>query len=170
MTAFETARLRAETELSAHLDDIYHLLRDPETMRYIAAPVQDLLAAQERVAIWAEYAAKRPGLGALLLFSKTDGDFVGICVARQVAYDLASTEYEIGYMFMPKHWGKGFASELVPVLSDYCLAQSGAKYLVAFTDPDNAASQHVLRKNGFIYAGQRQTAQGSSAEFRYAPG
>jgi RimJ/RimL family protein N-acetyltransferase len=47
-------------------------------------------------------------------------------------------------------------SELVPPLSRYCFEQSGGvPRLVAFTDPDNAASQRVLTKNGFRHVGER---------------
>ena len=47
----------------------------------------------------------------------------------------------------------------------YCFSQSPAKHLVAFTHPENAASQRVLIKGGFQYIGLRETQDGKSAEF-----
>lgn len=108
---------------------------------------------------------KRPGLGTFAMESRDSGGFAGFCVARQVGYDPASHEYEIGYIFTPECRGQGMASELVPPLCRYCFGQSPAKHLVAFTYVDNAASQRVLIKSGFRYMGTRQTTDGTSAEF-----
>lgn len=165
MFVFETQHLRARAIADADFSELYRLLSDPETMRYIRAPFTEEQQARERMNFWAEYAQKRPGLGTFIVESKADGAFVGFCVARQVGYDTASEEYEIGYIFAPEWRGKGMASELVPPLSQYCFEQSLAPHLVAFTHPDNGASQRVLLKSGFRYIGTRQTPDGTSAEF-----
>lgn len=165
MPIFETPRLLVRPLSDADFADLYRLLSDPHTMRYVRAPFAEEQQARDRMAVWAEYAAQRPGLGTFVIEKKEYGAFVGFCVARQVGYDTASEEYEIGYILAPEYWGQGLASELVPPLSQYCFRQSGAPRLVAFTNPDNAASQRVLLKGGFRYIGTRQTPDGVSAEF-----
>ncbi|MFN0216121.1 MAG: GNAT family N-acetyltransferase [Saprospiraceae bacterium] len=145
--------------------DLYRLLSDPETMRYIRAPYSDVQQARDRLAFWADYAEKCPGFGTFVLEMKDSGAFAGFCVARHVDYNPSSKEYEIGYILAPEFWGKGLASELVPPLSRYCFDQSMAERLVAFTNPDNAASQRVLQKGGFRYIGIRETTDGASSEF-----
>lgn len=162
---FETPRLTVRTLLEADFKDMYRLLSDPETMRFIRAPFTAEQQARERMAIWADYAEKCPGLGTFVLEMKDSGLFAGFCVARQVGYNPESDEYEIGYILAPEYRRKGLASELVPPLSQYCFDQSPSKHLVAFTDPENAVSQRVLLKSGFRYMGPRQTADGTSAEF-----
>jgi len=165
MTIFETTRLSVRPLMDADFHELYRLLSDPETMKYVRTPYTEAQQALDRMAIWSDYAEKCPGLGTFVVEMKDSGTFAGFCVARQVAYDPASNEYEIGYILAPECWGKGLASELVPPLSQYCFSKSPAKHLVAFTHPDNAASQRVLLKGGFRYMGPRETADGSSAEF-----
>ena len=185
MTAFETPRLLVRPFTDADFAGLYRTFSDPETMRYIRPPFTEEQQLRERMAMWAEYSRKRPDLGTFVLVWKEsglsagasppsaslrrvtaeEGVFAGSCVARQVGYDTASEEYEIGYILAPEYWGQGLASELVPPLSRYCFQQSPAQHLVAFTDPDNAASQRVLVKGGFRYMGTRQTADGVSAEY-----
>ncbi len=165
MAIFETQRLLVRQLADTDFSDMYRLLSDPETMRYIRAPYTEEQQARDRMLFWAEYAKKCPGLGTLVIELKDSGAFVGFCVARHVAYDPSSQEYEIGYILAPEFRGQGLASELVPPLSRYCFEQSQAQHLVAFTDPGNTASQRVLTKSGFRYIGTRQTADGTSAEF-----
>ncbi len=165
MIIFETQRVRVRPLTDSDFSDLYRLLSDPETMRYIRAPYTQEQQCRDRMAFWAEYEEKCPGLGSFVLEMKDSGAFTGFCVARHVAYDPSSHEYEIGYILAPEYRGLGIASELVPPLSQYCFGQSPAKHLVAFTHPDNAASQRVLLKSGFRYMGKRETADGISAEF-----
>ena len=165
MTIFETLRLKVRPLMDSDFRDLYQLLSDPETMRYIRAPYTEEQQGRERMAYWADYMQKCPGLGTFVIERKDTGVFAGFCVARHVAYDPLSHEYEVGYILAPESRGQGIASELVPYLSHYCFVQSSAKHLVAFTHPDNGASQRVLLKSGFRYMGVRDTSDGTSAEF-----
>lgn len=57
---------------------------------------------------------------------------------------------EIGYMLLPSHWGKGYATETLSafLLKAYeMLPEMGD--LTAFTDAENEGSMGVLRKCGF---------------------
>ena len=166
MTIFETFRLKVRPLSDSDFNSVYRLLSDPETMRFIRAPFTEEQQARDRMAFWADYAEKCPGLGTFVMEMKDSGAFVGFCVARQVAYDPSSHEYEIGYILAPEFRRQGFASELVPPLNQYCFGQSQAPHLVAFTHPDNGISQRVLLKSGFKNIGFRETAEGTSAEFR----
>ncbi|MBV6440846.1 MAG: N-acetyltransferase [Haliscomenobacteraceae bacterium CHB4] len=165
MTIFETPRLIVRTLLDADFPHIYRMQSDPVTMRYIRAPVTDEQPVRERVAMWESYRAQCPGLGVFALENKTDGAFVGYVTARHVDFDPATGEYEVGYALAPEWWGQGLASEIVPPLSRYLFGLSGASHLVAFTDPENAASQRVLLKSGFREVGTRQVYEGVSNEF-----
>jgi len=56
---------------------------------------------------------------------------------------------EIGYGIDEKYRKNGYATEAVNSVTAWALSQSGVKRVVAQTEPDNAASQRVLFKNGF---------------------
>ena len=60
---------------------------------------------------------------------------------------------EIGYGLLPKHQGKGYATEAVTAAVEWALQQEGVTSVEAETDADNAASQRVLEKAGFVPTG-----------------
>lgn len=162
---FQTPRLIARTLLDSDFPHIYRMQSDPDTMRYIRSPVTDEQPVRERIAMWEAYRAKCPGLGVFALENKSDSAFVGYVTARHVDFDPSTGEYEVGYAFAREWWGQGLASEIVPPLSRYLFEISGAEHLVAFTDPENIASQRVLLKSGFREVGTRQVYDGLSKEF-----
>ena len=60
---------------------------------------------------------------------------------------------EIGYGLERPFRGRGLATEAVRALCQWALAQPGVQAVEAETEPGNAASQHVLQKNGFLPMG-----------------
>ncbi|OJD27369.1 hypothetical protein ACJ73_01233 [Blastomyces percursus] len=57
---------------------------------------------------------------------------------------------ELGYIFHPSAWGKGYATEAVSAFVDiFWGEQMAANEIEAQVDPDNLASTNVLRKCGF---------------------
>ena len=65
---------------------------------------------------------------------------------------LADGVAEIGYGILPEYAGNGYATEATRALCDWAFA-NGAVKIDAETDPDNAASQKVLQKCGFVPTG-----------------
>jgi len=65
-------------------------------------------------------------------------------------------EIEIGYYIADEYQGQGYITEACRALIDWAFAHITAPYLVAIAAPDNPASNRVLEKLGFAYAGQRQ--------------
>lgn len=165
-TIFETTRLLIRRPEPTDFNCFFRAMSDPEVMRYIRTPITEEQAVLERVQSWDNYTREYPKLGVFVALLKTNGDFAGYCVARHVDFNPAIPEFEIGYTFLKPYWGQGLASELVPVLTDFTFTQTGSPYLVAFTDPENFASQRVLTRNGFELIGQRQVYEGISNEYR----
>lgn len=61
---------------------------------------------------------------------------------------------EIGYGLTPAYWGKGYATEAVKAMTAWAHRQPGVIRVEAETEPQNAASQRVLQKAGFLPTGQ----------------
>lgn len=55
---------------------------------------------------------------------------------------------EIGYMLLPKYWGKGFGSQIANTLVKRAM-DGGLKKLTAIIDPNNVASKKILMSLGF---------------------
>lgn len=66
---------------------------------------------------------------------------------------------EIGYMFLPQAWGKGYASEACVAILDACrrckpfFAPCTKLYVEGFVSNDNPASVRVLEKAGLKFVG-----------------
>lgn len=165
MTLFETSRFVVRPLVDADFPNFFRLMSDPETMRYIRVPITEAEDLRSRFALWKAYAEKCPGLGVFVAERKDSGAFIGYCVARHVEFDPNGQEFEIGYTFAPEAWGNGYASELVPPLCQYCFEITSATKIVAFTNPENAASQRVLQKSGFRLVGTRVVYESTNNEF-----
>ncbi|MDU0111951.1 GNAT family N-acetyltransferase [Psychrosphaera aquimarina] len=60
---------------------------------------------------------------------------------------------DIGFAFLPQHFGQGYAFETSKLLLDHVINQ-GKTCVVAVVNPTNVASIKLLEKLGFIYAGK----------------
>lgn len=62
---------------------------------------------------------------------------------------------EIGYGILPEYQRNGYATEAVGAVTEWAFLQPGVKIITAETEEDNAASQSVLNRNGFLPTGKR---------------
>ena len=59
-------------------------------------------------------------------------------------------DVRLGYLLAESAWGKGLASELIEGFVRWCRGEAAIRSLAGGVNPDNAASIHVLEKNGFL--------------------
>lgn len=72
---------------------------------------------------------------------------------------------QIGYSVLAQFQGRGFATEMVVALVRWAMEQPGVTRIVAETEWANPASVRVLRKAGFVAAGQAAEPGGARLEF-----
>ena len=58
-------------------------------------------------------------------------------------------DMEVSYMFFPKFWGCGYASETIKTLIDFCTSELKLNRIVAETQTANNRSCSLLQKLGF---------------------
>lgn len=117
-----------------------------ETTRYLsgAAP-WSREKAEERLRNWFGE-QERDGATKYKILSRDDGRFIG-----RAGFSLLGGErqdFELGYSLRFQEWGKGYATEIAGELAEWFFERNFAQQFIAFTHPDNAASQHVLTKIG----------------------
>lgn len=83
--------------------------------------------------------------GQWFFVEKKDGRKLGY-VAH---YLVAGKVPEIGYALAPSERGKGYGTEAVKIIVDYLFLARPVVRIQATTDPNNLASQKLLRKAGF---------------------
>ncbi len=164
MIILETARIRVR-ELGDHdLEHMFKFMSDPDIMRYIRAPDTDRAAVRERMTKWAQYHAEHPKLGVFALETLDTANFAGYCVARHVNFE-AGKDLEVGYAVGPEFAGQGLATEVAAGLAAYLFQEFQPEKVVAFTAPENTASQRVLEKSGFQRTGTAEVYDGESVVF-----
>jgi RimJ/RimL family protein N-acetyltransferase len=86
-------------------------------------------------------------LGHLSIIEKETGELVGSCGIniRDISGRVA---YEIGYSFIPKYWGRGYATEVTRTLKDFGFKHNIAEQLISIIHIDNDLSKKVAIKNG----------------------
>ena len=75
-------------------------------------------------------------------------------------------EIEVGYILKRAAWGRGIATEARGRLLRFGFEATDLDEIVAITDPDNVASQHVLLKCGLRSEGPRRVYATCVAGFR----
>ncbi len=145
----ETARLHLRRLAPTDLDVVFRLDSDPVVMRYVIPPRTYEETRQYLADIQADY-QKLPNLGRWAVIEQATGAFVGIHLLKPLE---DSGHIEIGYRFFPEYWGRGYATEMTQALLRYGFEQVGLAQIVAVTNPENAASQHVLEKCGLQFQG-----------------
>ena len=96
------------------------------------------------------------------------GEPLGLC---GVVPTREGMEYpDLGYAFLARHSGKGYATEAAQAVLAHALGPLGHGRLAAITAPDNTPSQRVLLKIGFRHLGTRSLPGhgGDSAYFETA--
>jgi ribosomal-protein-alanine N-acetyltransferase len=113
---------------------------DPTGAREVLTQTVQLLTRDPRPAPWRSYLAHEEEVP------------VGLC-AFKTAPDPEGT-VEIAYMTFPAFERRGHAVAMASALTDIAFA-AGAPLVIAHTLPQENASNRALRRNGFIFAGDR---------------
>jgi RimJ/RimL family protein N-acetyltransferase len=111
--------------------------RDPELGRYFGRAI----GAQEAV-------AEDKGVPNLGIVERRTGRVVGRIWCR-----FGARPPEVGYYLRQDAWGNGYATRALELVTDWLLGAGGFAEVVLRTHPDNAASQRVAERAGFVRAG-----------------
>ena len=142
MTRLSTARLTLKDVGPEDAAFVLELLNDPGWLRNIGdRGVRSLEAASA-------YIVERFGKSFWLVARNREGEPLGMCgIIEREGLDFP----DIGYAFLERHSGQGYATEAVTALLDHARESLGLETVVAITAPDNAASQRVLEKIGLRF-------------------
>lgn len=149
MKVLETERLILRRFTVDDGEFILELLNDPLWLRFIGNNgVNTLDDARSYISKTLVAMYERLGFGLYLAELKGEGIPVGMCglIKRDSLEDV-----DIGFAFLPKFHGKGYAFESASAVMAYGERAFGLKRIVAITSPDNYASARVLEKLGFNF-------------------
>ena len=161
---FETERLLCRRWTADDLPSVYAVYADPVGARWVGdgKPITYVDARRWMDVTQANYA--RRGYGMLALVCKGSTQLVGF---GGLVHPNGQAEAEIKYAFARRHWGQGYASEAVAGLLTYGHEVHGLDRIIATVAPENAASQRVLVKSGFVRVDTQVEAQECSWVFEW---
>ena len=151
MPQMETERLLFRRMLLADAEDMYAYACLPEVTQYLTWSEHPSLAYTKR---YLSYIATRYRVGEFYDFSvicKQDGHMIGTCGFTR--FDLANNAAEIGYVFNPAYWRRGYATEAVSLILKYGFCTLGLNRIEARFMLGNFASRAVMEKCGMQFEG-----------------
>jgi RimJ/RimL family protein N-acetyltransferase len=149
LKVLETDRLNLRRLAATDAEFIFELVNDPSWLKYIGdRGVRNIDDARNYVLNGPVAMYDRLGFGLYLVELKETGVPIGICgVLKRDSLD----DVDIGFAFLPRHWGNGYAYESAAAVKTYARDVLGLGRLVAITSPDNDASMRVLERIGFRF-------------------
>ncbi len=127
---------QAPRELHGRLSDI---------ALQICSTTEDLYQASSFTPPWVGYLAC------------DNGHVVGTCAFNTTLYQPGiHGKAEIAYFTFPGFEGRGYATRMAQALIDIALAANPRIAIIAHTAPEKNASNHILAKLGFCFAGPIQ--------------
>ncbi|MCD0471218.1 GNAT family N-acetyltransferase [Flavobacterium sp. JAS] len=93
------------------------------------------------------------GTGRWAVILKETGEFIGWSGIKFITNEINNHKdfYEIGYRFIERHWGKGYATEAGKAFIDHAFNVMKVDAVYAYADPGNENSRKILEKLGLQY-------------------
>lgn len=143
---FTSKRLGFRTLKESDFENYFKLDSDPEVRAFF--PKGTLSAKQVKENIKKNIAFyKIHGFGVYVVIELDTGEFVGRCGFGEIE----TGEIEVGYVFLKKFWGKGFATEALVCLLDFAKQHIKKDKIIAFTPANHSTSIQVMKKSGMDY-------------------
>lgn len=144
---FSTQRLILKRFSPKDAQGFYELNLDPEVLRYTGdVPFSSVAEAEAFIRSYDHY--ERDGFGRWSVFLKDTGEYIGFCGLN---YSMKKREVDVGFRFLRKHWGKGYATEAARGSLLHGFQVYGLERIVARARVDNPASQRVIQKLGMHF-------------------
>jgi len=150
----ETERLILRELRMTDLEGMFELDSDPEVHKYLGnKPVKQIEESQKMLeSVITQY--KERGFGRWAAIERYSGNFIGWSGLRlnsEYSMNGFTKYYDVGYRFMKRYWGKGYATESGKASVNYAFNVLKLPELYATTEVGNLASHNALLKIGLEY-------------------
>lgn len=151
MIVIETARLKLRTLTPGDVDDVYGIYSDPIAMEHYPS-TRTREETIERIEVNLQR-YEELGHGFWACVRKDDDAFLGNC--GLLVQDVEGESLiEVGYHFLRKHWGHGYASEAAIACRDHAFETLDIDRVISLIVDANTPSIKVARRNGMTLRGQ----------------
>ena len=148
-SVLKTERLRLRPLVLDDAAFIYELVNDPDWLRFVGdRGVRNLDDARAYLQKGPIAHHEQHGFGMFTVEPKGGGEALGVCglIRREALPDV-----DVGYGFLPRARGNGYARESVRAVLDFGRDVLGFKRILAMVQPEHERSVHLLERLGFVY-------------------
>ena len=143
----ETERLILRELTPEDASFAFELNNDPEVIKYTGdAPFESQESARMFLEKYDHYT--RYGFGRWGVVLKENQELIGWCGLK---YTFERSEHDIGFRFLQKHWGKGYATETAKSCIELGFKRFNLHTIIGRAMHENLRSINVLKKLGMIY-------------------
>lgn len=149
----ETERLILREFLLSDAEGMFELDSNPNVHLYIGnKPVTTIEQSREYIE-FVQQQYKDFGTGRWAVILKETNEFIGWSGIKFITDKINNHQnfYEIGYRFIEKHWGKGYATEAGKAFIAHAFNEMKVEVVYAYADPGNDNSRKILEKLGLKY-------------------
>lgn len=148
----ESERLYYREVLPSDDESLFSMDSDSDVFRYMGKkPLAEIQESRKYITDVRQQYSK-DGLGRRAVILKETGEFIG-WAGLKLEHNVNghASFYDIGYRFMKKHWGKGYATEAARFFTDYAFTVLQLEKINGCVMMGNTASRRVLEKAGLQF-------------------
>ncbi len=155
----ETERLILRELLTSDLEGMFELDSDPLVHKYLGNnPITTKEQALKNLEfIRSQYLDR--GIGRFAAIEKSSGDFIGwtglkLNQGEKEELNGIRDFIDVGYRFIPRYWGKGYATESSIATLEYGFKTMNYPVIFGAAEVDNIGSNKVLSKIGLNFVNE----------------
>jgi len=152
----ETERLILREFRESETEGIFELDSNAEVHKYLGNnPITTYKQAEDIITFFEEQYKER-GIGRFAAFEKESGEFIGwsglkLNTGEKEELNGFTDFIDIGYRFIPRFWGKGYASESAFACLDFGFKEMNYDIIYGAADVENIGSNKILQKIGLHF-------------------
>lgn len=149
----ETPRLLLRPIIEADAAAMFEMDSNPKVLTYIPIVPQTDIRQSQRIVQHVQKQYQEHGIGRVAVVLKETNEFVGWSGFKWITEHInGRTEFhELGYRFLERHWGKGYATESAKACLEYAFNVLEFPVIYAYAAAEHFDSQKVLTKVGFKF-------------------
>ncbi|MDG1476406.1 MAG: GNAT family N-acetyltransferase [Vicingaceae bacterium] len=144
----ETERLLLREITIDDKEEMFRLHSNSIVQKYTGEALVESVEKMEEIIQTRIINYEKYGYGRWATFLKDGMQFIGW---SGLAYLPEFDEIDIGYRFLPKYWGKGYATEASQAILEYGFDKLELRRIIAIAMKENIASTRVMEKIGMKF-------------------
>lgn len=138
--------------LTSDAEAMFELDSDPDVVKYVGVkPLTHIDQTRQLIEnIRQQYLDF--GIGRWAVILKETNEFIGWAGLKYISeLNDRKDNYDLGYRFLKRHWGKGYGSESARAFIDFGFNEMRLERISAYVDVENVASVKILENCGLQF-------------------